>query len=645
MRGRAVRSSTGAFGRSFAVAAVGLAAVIGCDGQPTPTASTASAPSPTASATPTAPSAPAPAAPRGDGQAIEHTVRFGQAHQHGLEVESIFPVEKGKPLELRMAVWTPGSYLVREFSRHVEDFAASTLDGAPLESRKVRKNRWRVETGSADRVVVRYRLYASELAVRTNYVDDELAVLNGAPTFLVGDDLTQPHDVRLELPARWKKSVTSLDPHPDGDEHRYLAKDFDLLVDSPIVVGNPEIFEKKIAGAEHVLANFGGQGVWGGKKSAEDVWKIVEVQTDFWGTVPYPRYVFLNAIVESGGGLEHLYSTLMMTSAFQTRTRKGYVRWLGLVSHEFFHTWNAKRLRPVELGPFDYENEVYTRALWIVEGITSYYDDLLLVRAGITKKKEYLAALSDSIHRVETTPGRNSQPLSRASFDAWIKFYRPDESSVNTSISYYRKGAVVGFLLDAEIRRRSGGKTNLDDVMRAAYEKFSGEKGYTTEQFRALASEVANEPLDELFRHAVDGTGALDYDPALDYFGLRFQEPKKDDDSEEVGWLGADVGSDRLMVRQVIRGMAAHEAGVLPGDEILGIDEHHIAPGQLESRLAAYRPGDEVVLLVARRGQLKKIGVRLGEKPAETHRLEEHPNATFAQKTRLSALLGRRSPR
>lgn len=616
---------------------LGVMCLIGCDRE-----TSDRAPSPGATVSTTAPLA--PAEPRGDGTVIEHTLKFDRAHTHGIDVESIFPVQPGKPLVLRMPVWTPGSYLVREFSRHVEGLTASTPGGERLIVQKVRKNRWRVDTASADRVVIRYQLYAGEMSVRANYVDDEIAIINGAATFLVGDDLKRAHDVQLKVPTRWTKSVTSLDAKP-GEPNRYIATDYDLLVDSPIAVGNPQIFKKTIAGAEHVLANFGGGDVWDGKKSAEDVWKIAEVQTEFWGVLPYRRYVFLNAIVERRGGLEHLYSTLMMTSAFNSGVRKSYVDWLGLVSHEFFHTWNAKRLRPVELGPFDYENEVYTRALWIVEGITSYYDDLFLIRAGLTKKKEYLEALSKSIDHVRSTPGRHAQPLSRASFDAWIKFYRPDASSVNTSISYYRKGAVVAFLLDAEIRRRSAGKHNLDDVMRAAYERFSGEKGYTTDEFRAIASELATESLDEFFSHAVDGTGDLDYEPAFEYFGLRFKELKKDEDAAEPGWLGADFHPDRLVVSRVRRATPAYEAGLVGGDELLAIDNYRVKSGQLRTRLAAYRPGREVTLLVARRNKLKNIPVKLGEKPRQSSQLEEVPTASFAQKSRLTALLSRTGKR
>ena len=214
-------------------------------------------------------------------------------------------------------------------------------------------------------------------------------------------------------------------------------------------------------------------------------------QAAFWGAAPYPRYVIFNLLTESGGGLEHKNACTLMSSRWKSRTREGYLDWLGLVSHEFFHAWNGKRLRPVELGPFDYEREVYTRGLWMVEGITSYYGDLMVRRAGFSTRKEYLKALGKTIEGVQTTPGRLVQSLDESSFDAWIKLYRRDENTGNSGVSYYTKGEVVAFLLDAKIRRATGGQRSLDDAMRLAYQRYSGERGYRPEEMRKVFEEVA----------------------------------------------------------------------------------------------------------------------------------------------------------
>lgn len=598
------------------------------------------------------------------GDDLVYHLRIPAPHTHYLEVEAVFPVaaaaasageaaetgaeaaDRANAIEVFMPVWTPGSYLVREFSRHLEDVTATTLAGTPLAVEKVRKNRWRVTAGDEDHVVVRYRVYAREMSVRTNFVDDALAVLNGAPTFLtMAGGETRGHDVTIELPAGWSHCVTALPPHPGGAPHHYLAPDYDTLVDSPIVLGNPLLHTFEVEGVPHRIATFGGGELWDGDRVARDTEAIVRTQARFWGVIPYRDYVFLSVLEDGGGGLEHKASTLMMGNPWRTRTRKDYLRWLGLTSHEFFHTWNVKRLRPRSLGPFDYEREVYTRSLWVVEGITSYYDDLTLRRAGIVSDEEYLELLSKQIEGLETRPGRKVQSLAMSSYDAWIKFYRPDENSANTDISYYGKGAVVGFLLDAEIRRRTGGARSLDDVMRLAYERHGGADGYTAEAFRALAGEVAGSSLEPFFARAVDSTDELDYEPALALFGLRFAAPKPGKKDEEIpGWLGATTAVERgrLLVQEVRRGTPAHDAGVNVGDEILAMDDYRVAPEALDAQLRYYRPGDRVILLVSRRGKLRSLPLTLGRAPEPRFALELEPRPSAQQTARRNDWLAGR---
>lgn len=634
-----------------AVVAVSLAA---CSGKPEPPAPEIRKPAP-------APAIELEALEGGD--RVQYTLRFTDRAQHYADVEAVFPAGEDE-LVIAMAVWTPGSYLVREYSKHVEALTASTPGGEPVAVVKIAKNRWRVASAGASHVVVRYRLYGRILSVRTNFIADDVAVLNGAPTFMAivkdapggaaGQESgaseifqAQVFDVTIELPEAWKHSVTALDPHPGGAPHRYVADDFDTLVDSPIVLGNPTLHDFEIEGVAHQLANFGAGPHWDDDRSAKDLAALARAQVEFWQEIPYPRYIFLNVLQwnhSRGSGLEHKNSTLVTSGRFITRKRKDYHRWLGLMSHEFFHTWNVKRLRPAELGPFDYENERHTRSLWVAEGITSYYDNLFLRRAGLVDDKTYLEMLSKEIEALQTIPGRKVQSLADSSFDTWIKFYRQDENSDNTQVSYYNKGAVVGFLLDAEIRRLTLGQRSLDDVMRLAYQRHSGERGFTPEQFRAIASEVARQPLDEFFARAVDGTDELDYGPALEHLGLRFVSADKDKDKdggsgdargdgkddEKPGYLGVDVGGDGV-IQSVSRETPAHDAGLNADDEILAIDEYRIAPGELSSALERLRPGEEVSILVARRGLLTRIPVTLGERPKKTWKLEA--DARAAQQT------------
>ncbi len=569
---------------------------------------------------------------------ISYTLRFPAPATHYVDIEMDVPTSAQPQLELRMAVWTPGSYLVREYSRNVEAVTARLPDGKATPVTKTEKNKWRVETRGAATVRVSYRVYAREMGVRSNYVDPEFALLNGAPTFLsLVESAARPHQVKIELPAGWTDVKTAL-PVVPGSTHTFRAPDFDTLVDSPIVLGTPAVYPFSVDGVRHELVNVGEGGVWDGQRSARDVEQIVRTETTFWGTIPYPAYLFLNVISEGNGAIEHKASTVLMTSRWRTASRKPYLEWLSTAAHEFFHAWNVKRLRPAELGPFDYDRENYTRSLWIAEGLTDDYGDLFVRRASLASDPEYLDALSDAIEKLQTTPGRLVQSVELASFDAWIKQYRPDDNSNNVSVDYYTKGSVIGFLLDAEIRRATGDRRSLDDVMRSAYARFSGASGYTTAQWKALASEVAGRDLSAWFQHATESTQELDYSPALQWFGLRFKPAQA---SADKAWLGAVTRNDngRLVVTNVPRATAAEAAGVSVDDEILALGEFRVRAEQFDQRLGAYHPGDTVPLLVARRDKLVTLTLTLGPEPQRAWRLEVDPAATAEQRSHLQAWL------
>jgi len=573
---------------------------------------------------------------------IIYTLRFPAPHTHYLSVEASVPTDGRPQVELMMAVWTPGSYLVREFARHIEAVTARTAGGAPLGVEKSRKNRWRVSTGGADRIVVSYLVYGREMSVRTNWIEADFAILNGAPTFLTlaDDETPRPHDVTLELPAGWRQSLTGLTPRTDRGPHTYRAADFDTLVDSPIVAGTPAVYEFAVDGTPHLLVNLGESGVWQGPQSAEDVEKITREIYRMWGVMPYDRYLFLNMITEAGGGLEHRNSALLMSSRWATTSHRSYLRWLGLVSHELFHAWNVKRLRPIELGPFDYENETHTESLWVVEGITSYYGDLGVHRAGLSTVEEYLEALSRQIRGLQTTPGRAVQPVARASYDAWIKYYRSDENTPNSSVSYYTKGAVIGFLLDMQVRAATEGTKTLDDVMRLAYARFSGDRGFTPEEFRATAREVAGTDLSAWFTRALDTTEELEYTDALDWLGLEFADPLESE-GDELGWIGLVTrsGNGRLLVGQVRRDTPAHDAGFNVDDEILAIGDHRVLASQWSERISLTPPGSEISVMIARRGALRRLPVVVGTQPTAQWKLQPLDEATTAQEQHREAWL------
>ncbi len=573
---------------------------------------------------------------------ILYVVRFPEPETHYVSIEAVIPVAGQTTAEVFMAVWTPGSYLVREYARHAEGVSVTDQGGKWLCFFKSRKNRWRIETGGASEIHFSYRVYCHEMSVRTNWVDESFALLNGAATFisLVGAPHLI-HEVRLELPQGWKQVITAL----SGTEMRYSAPDYDTLVDSPILAGNPAVYQFSVDGVEHVLANEGEAGVWDGARSAGDLEKIVRCCSQLWGSIPCDRYMFLNILAEAAGGLEHHNSACLIASRWATRTRSAYLKWLELAAHEYFHIWNVKRLRPVELGPFDYENENPTRSLWVAEGFTEYYTGLIVHRAGLSSRPEYLEnGLSGLISTLQSTPGRQIQSAEEASWDAWIKHYRPDENSKNTSVSYYTKGAVIGWLLDARLRRQTAGEKSLDDLMKLACQRFSGERGFTTAEFKALATEVAGAPLDKFFAQTAESTGELDYGEALEWFGLRFKAAETADESAgDKCWPGVETRQDhgQLIVSRVMRDGPAWNSGLSPGDEIIAIDNFRVRADQLTHRLKNYRPGDAITILVARRDALKTIELTL-TRISPGWRLEPDPAATTSQRRHLEDWLGMR---
>lgn len=420
-----------------------------------------------------------------------------------------------------MPVWSPGFYQVEDYAGRLDGFAARLPDGTELAVERPRTNRWIVHAGGWSTLVVSYAVVCEQRSVTTNWVGDSLAVLNGAATFVTLVESTKrPHDVRLVLPAGWTV-MTALDSVHDQRPFHFRAPDYNVLVDSPILAGVLSVHQFEVDGRMHYLVDAGDYRDWDGARAAQDLASIVAAHRRMWGFLPYERYHFLNVFRRGGGGLEHANSTLLTANATRVATPVGYRSWLQFVSHEYFHAFNVKRLRPVELGPFDYEQPPRTTSLWMAEGFTSYYGDLALPRAGIGDSDAYLASLSAAIRQLQGQPGRHRQTVEQSSRDVWtnsLSGINPD----STTVSYYLKGQVIGFLLDARVRHATDGSKSLDDVMRLAYSRYSGPRGFTPEQFRETAAEVAGTDLSEWFRRALESTEELDYSEALDWFGLRF---------------------------------------------------------------------------------------------------------------------------
>ena len=453
---------------------------------------------------------------------IRYTVRIPAPDTHLAQISASIPTGGKKSVDLMMAVWSPGYYVQEKYATHVSNLSAHTPDGRPLDVQKPQPNRWNVSTHGASTIILSYTLVCDHRSVTGDWVDTTMAILNGPATYItLAEHAAREHDVALELPSRWKQSATSLAAAADSLPNHYQASSYDELADSPIIAGNISFHEFEVAGAKHYLADIGEiPPQWDGALAAQNLEKFVTADYTFWGFLPFRKYVFLNVFRQGGGGLEHLNSTLLTSSP--KSIGGGDMRWLQYVSHEYFHAFNVKRLRPIQLGPFDYEHPPTTPSLWISEGLTTYYGNLMVSRGGLGTQQDVLNSLSKAITSVQTSPGRHVQTLEQASLDIFSTGGSGEGGNRNTTVSYYDKGLIAGLLLDARIQHATNGRKGLDDMMRLAYKRYGGAHGFTPQQWVTTASDVAGTDLTGFFHELLQTTDEIDYSEALEWFGLRF---------------------------------------------------------------------------------------------------------------------------
>jgi len=580
------------------------------------------------------------------GQDITYTVSLTQPSAHLLEVEMRVKRSgtRSWPAEdtLIMPVWTPGSYLIREYARHVQDFAATDSAGQPLSWEKINKNSWRVKTRAAQDWKVTYRVYANDLTVRTNQFNSDHAFWNNAALLMYPDgDLNEPSTLVVKPAAGWKVA-TGLPPIA-GASNTFHATNFDILYDSPVEVSDFKEIDFAVQGVPHRIV-IDGHGNYDAQQLRDDVQKIVATEAALMGEIPYHDYTFIVHLrTAGGGGLEHLNSTALEFTRFGFQPDDNYHGVLATFAHEFFHLWNVKRIRPDALGPFDYAKENYTKMLWVAEGFTEYYSGLVLRRAGLESDKTYLENLAADIQSLQNTPGRLKMSAEEASFDAWIKLYRPDENSSNSQVSYYDKGEVLGLLLDLEIRKRSGGSKSLDDVMRYLYtDYYKKGRNYTPADFQKACELMAGSSLDQFFSRYVRGREELDYNAALAAAGLRLDTVGETNPPAAKPYLGVQLAQDgdRLTVRSVSTGSPAAQGGLYSKDQILAIDGMRASEDFLFARLAEKKPGDTVHLTVFRDDELRTVDITLGTRNPAPYRIIALAQPTDEQKRSYQAWLG-----
>ncbi|HML15385.1 MAG TPA: PDZ domain-containing protein [Bryobacteraceae bacterium] len=577
-------------------------------------------------------------------QTFDFTVFMDPPVDHYYHVELRCEGLHGATQDFKMPVWMPGYYRIMDYSKDVANFKAADGAGHSLGWTKINKNTWRVTTAEAAQIVVSYDVYAFTRFVGNNYLDDQRGYFVGPGMYVyLPGMIDHPATVHFKLPAGWLSVANGLDPVA-GQADTFFAPDFDLLYDCPTLLGNQEHFQFEVNGVPHSIVAEDLPASIDRAKIAADLKKIVEAATSMMGEIPYKHYTFL-LMGRGAGGVEHLTSAAMLFDGASLNTADGYRRWLSFAAHEYFHTYNVKRIRPVALGPFDYDRENFTTMLWEAEGFTSYYQDLLVERAGLMTPAQYFATLSSNISAYENSPGHLFQSAAQSSIDTWIR----GDNAANTTISYYNKGPAIAAMLDYKIRAGTGNRESLDDVMRALYNEYFKQKkrGFTDQEFRAVCERIAGAPLAEIFDDYVATTKEIDYRKYFALAGLKIDTELR---AQPAAYLGAVAGSSgrggrgaqaapnaAQVISHIDYDSPAARAGLSVQDEILSIDGVRVA--NMNDALRAYKPGDRIRVLVVRDRHIREIEVVLGSRMERSFKIEPVDKPNSLQSVILQGLL------
>ncbi len=603
------------------------------------------------------------------------TVRYrivpSDPHAHLFEVRCTVDAPAIDGQRFRLPSWIPGSYLIREFARHFVAVRAEGPDGA-VAIVKVAKDTWRAAPCAGPLTVVA-TVYAHDLSVRTAYLDATRAYFNGTAVFLCPDGL-QHAACELEIAPppgdAWRDWRVATTLPRDGAEAfgygRYRAADYDELVDHPVEIAAFSAISFEAGGVVHDVV-VSGRHRGDLPRLARDLALICQYQIELFGAPagarpPFERYLFQIAVVGDGyGGLEHRSSTSLLCRSSELPqpgvecVTNGYRNLLGLASHEYFHSWHVKRIKPAAFVPYDLAREAYTRQLWAFEGFTSYYDDLALVRSGVIGVDSYLELLGRTVTAVLRVPGRQRQSVAESSFDAWIKYYRQDENTPNAVVSYYTKGALVGLALDLTLRAAG---SSLDELMRALWHDYGRPgTGVPEDGIPRLAATLAGRDLGDFFRRYVDGTDDLPLAELLQTVGVRLclrpaaggndrgGTAGKSDDTAPRVWLGARFkGTQEVTLQHVFNAGPAERAGLAAGDAVVAVDGLRASGEGLERLVRERSPGDEVTVHAFRRDELLVVALTLAPAPADTAWLELDDTADPPARQRRAAWLGPRTP-
>jgi len=549
---------------------------------------------------------------------VDYELSMENPNSHYFEVQMNVSEVKGKCLSIKMPVWAPGSYLIREFAKSVNLVKAKDSKGNELEVKKDNKNTWCVITNGAKNITINYEVYAFELSVRTSFLDDAHGYVNGTSMFMyVEGEKNVGGKLKINPHKSFKKISTAL--ARKGNVFTYA--DYDELVDSPIEIGNQTEHTFTAAGVKHTIAMFG-EGNYDIERLKVDMAKVVEAETKVFNDNPNEEYLFIiHNLTVGSGGLEHENSTTLEVDRW-TYNDKNYYGFISLVAHEYFHLWNVKRLRPKALGPFDYDNENYTDLLWVMEGFTSYYDELILRRAGFYSEDEYFNRLIGTINYVENQPGNKVQPVAHSSYDAWIKAYRHTENSMNIGISYYSKGQILAAMLDLHIIKKFNGEKSLDDFMQKLYNDFykKSDVGFTEEEFQTTLESFIGEDMDWFIKNYVYDTETVDYKRFFDGIGVNIYNSTPGFEAF-LGLRTRNKGG-KLIITSVFKGSAAEAQGLSVNDELIAVNGFRVDQAEFKLLTNNLKAGDEFEVVLSRDNILKTYTVKMGERDTERFKYE-----------------------
>lgn len=565
---------------------------------------------------------------------VDYQIDLTEPTHHTGQVSITFPETDQPYLDVKMPAWRTGYYRILNLANGVRDFSVETETGAVLNWHKVDKSTWRIELPDQLRdqeIVVNYQIYADLLGRRARHIDDSHAYLDASAVFMYADEYRQqPVSVTLDVQDNWR-SVSGM---ANTDEHRFIADNWDILVDSPIETGINQLYSFAIDGRDYEVV-FWGEGNYDAEQTVADLKKLVTTGPEIWQGYPYERYVFMiHATSGAGGATEHRNSTIIQRPRYSYASRDDYLSFMSTASHEFVHTWNVKAYRPAPLVPYDYQQENYTELFWIAEGSTSYFQDHLLLAADIMQADEYFERLAEDVERYYRKPGTEVMSVAQASFEAWSDQY--GDRAQNFSVNIYSEGATISWMLDMALIEATDGEVSYRDVHNQLYQRFNADEiGFTSADVLTILKDLTGQSWQNWWQqHVSSPVAEVPFTEMLQSVGLTLSFASDEQPSPWVGWQGS-AADEGVKLTRVERDSPAWDAGFTPGDVIVAYDDHRAAGGRFEEAISEYQVGDQVQVTYFRRDQLHQATLVIGEEQHQGAKIQPVEKPTAKQQARF----------